>query len=75
MGIHPYWAATSVAGEGGQSFTEELFNQVKKAATHPNVVAIGECGLDFSAHFPPAQEQLPWFERQVELAVEVRTSC
>ncbi|CAN0554815.1 unnamed protein product, partial [Ectocarpus sp. 8 AP-2014] len=29
---------------------------------------VGECGLDYSEGFPAAELQLPWFERQVELA-------
>ncbi len=35
------------------------------------VRCVGECGLDYSEGFPSAQLQLPWFERQVELACKV----
>ena len=30
--------------------------------------AVGECGLDYSEHFPPAAKQQPWFEFQVRRA-------
>ena len=36
----------------------------------PLIAAIGECGLDASEVFPPIEEQLPWFEMQIELAQE-----
>ena len=35
------------------------------------VRCIGECGLDYSEGFPAADKQLPYFERQVQLACEV----
>lgn len=35
------------------------------------VRCVGECGLDFSEGFPPADKQLPYFERQVQIACEV----
>ena len=36
------------------------------------VVAIGECGLDFNRDFSPRPQQERWFEAQVELACELR---
>jgi len=45
---------------------EELYRLVKEA----NVVAVGECGLDFNRNFSPKQDQLRVFEQQLELAVE-----
>lgn len=35
------------------------------------VRCVGECGLDYSEGFPSATLQLPWFEKQVELACKV----
>lgn len=35
------------------------------------VRCVGECGLDYSEGFPSAELQLPWFEKQVELACKV----
>lgn len=37
------------------------------------VRCVGECGLDYSEGFPSAELQLPWFERQVELACKVKS--
>ena len=34
------------------------------------IKAIGECGLDYSNHFPDKEHQQRWFEIQVELAVK-----
>lgn len=41
-------------------------------ASLPQTVAIGECGLDFNRDFSPRPVQLEWFERQVELAIELQ---
>lgn len=39
----------------------------------PNLIAaIGECGLDASDGFPPLEDQIPWFEAQVQWAREFR---
>ena len=35
------------------------------------VVAVGECGLDTTAGFPPLDMQIPWFEAQLDLAFEM----
>jgi TatD DNase family protein len=37
----------------------------------PQVVAVGECGLDFHYDFAPRDLQRAWFARQLELAGEV----
>ena len=39
-------------------------------STHPEVVAIGECGLDFNRNFSPRKEQEYCFEAQLEMAVD-----
>lgn len=41
------------------------------AARPEGLVAIGECGLD-SAIALPLAEQLPWFERHLQLACELK---
>src|SRR5690606_18676647 len=41
-------------------------------AHHPNVKAIGECGLDFNRNFSPKNVQLSVFEAQLELTAELK---
>ena len=61
-GVHPHHAkdcdATTIA-------------TLRALAEENNVVAIGECGLDFNRNFSPPDVQERWFEAQLELAAEV----
>lgn len=41
-------------------------------AREPEVVAVGETGLDYNRNFSPAADQLRVFEQQLDLAVETR---
>uniref|UniRef100_A0A7R9WT86 TatD related DNase n=1 Tax=Craspedostauros australis TaxID=1486917 RepID=A0A7R9WT86_9STRA len=41
-------------------------------ANAPWCAAVGECGLDASEGFPPIDDQIPWFRKQVELAEELQ---
>jgi len=70
-GVHPYWSFTGEKWPGGATFSETLFAEVRKYAKLPQVLAVGECGLDYSPQFPPSTEQHLWFDRQVSLAAEV----
>jgi len=45
---------------------------LRRLASHQEVVAIGECGLDFHRNFSPRPEQEKWFEAQVALAEELQ---
>mmetsp|Transcript_12237 Transcript_12237/g.29048 ORF Transcript_12237/g.29048 Transcript_12237/m.29048 type:complete len:376 (-) Transcript_12237:358-1485(-) len=70
VGIHPYHVrdesllATPV---------EEHVNRLKGllAANRSVCAAVGECGLDASEGFPPLEDQIPWFRRQIEIAQEL----
>jgi TatD DNase family protein len=44
---------------------------LRQLAGQSAVVAIGECGLDYNRDFSPRNVQREWFEKQLELAVEL----
>ena len=58
-GVHPHDAARC----DGQTL-----DALRALATNPQVVAIGECGLDFNRDFSPRPVQVEVFKRQVQLA-------
>lgn len=62
-GVHPH---------DSQSCTERTIPELRRLAAHHEVVAIGECGLDFNRNFSPRPEQEKWFEAQVALAEELQ---
>lgn len=62
VGVHPHNAKDAAQG---------YLDQLRQLAHDPNVVAIGECGLDFNRNFSPPDTQLRVFEEQLELATEV----
>lgn len=61
-GIHPHDAKSC----GGDTLA-----QLKELAAMPQVVAIGECGLDYNRDFSPRDVQRKWFGEQVRLAQEL----
>jgi TatD DNase family protein len=63
VGIHP--------NETGE-LNEERFEWLKEKAKHPKNVAIGEIGLDYYWDTPDHETQKLWFERQIELAGELK---
>lgn len=60
-GIHPHY--TKDSSDGDIVTLRELVSQ-------SNVVAIGECGLDFNRNFSPPAIQLKRFEQQLVIACE-----
>jgi TatD DNase family protein len=62
-GVHPHHA---------KELTEELLAQLGQLATLPQVVAVGECGLDYFRDLSPRAVQQKTFHRQLELAARVR---
>jgi TatD DNase family protein len=62
-GIHPHDANT---------LNRESINILRELAAQPEVVAIGEMGLDFNRNFSTPAEQEKAFEAQLELAVELQ---
>ncbi len=63
VGVHP-----SETGE----LNEDNFAWLKEAVRMPKVVAVGEIGLDYYWDTPEHGIQKKWFERQMELAKEVK---
>ncbi|NRA60148.1 MAG: TatD family hydrolase [Psychrobium sp.] len=58
-GIHPHDA---------KSFDDNSLSVLKELLAQPEVVAVGECGLDFNRDFSPREQQIYAFEQQLELA-------
>ena len=61
-GVHPHHA---------QELTTQRMPQLEELARHPEVVAVGECGLDYFRNFSPPAAQRQAFHRQLELAARI----
>lgn len=73
VGIHP----NQVRDSDIHTLHEEWFTELKQLAEHPKVVAIGECGLDYSASHGTITEeekvrQAEVFLQHISLAVELK---
>lgn len=62
-GVHPH---------DTRNCSEDTISELRKLATNTEVVAIGECGLDFNRDYSPRPDQEKWFEAQVALAEELQ---
>ncbi|MGB8326192.1 MAG: TatD family hydrolase, partial [Steroidobacteraceae bacterium] len=58
-GVHPHHASGLTAGD---------LQTLRTLAAHPEVVALGECGLDYYRDFSPRPAQREAFARQLEIA-------
>lgn len=63
VGIHPHDADTA---------DEEALNALRSLVEHPQVVAVGEIGLDYYRDYSPRSLQRRAFHDQLALAAEVR---
>jgi TatD DNase family protein len=61
-GVHPHHA---------KDFDGSTVDALRALAGQPEVVSLGECGLDFNRNFSPQQAQLSCFEAQLKLAAEL----
>jgi TatD DNase family protein len=61
-GVHPHEAKT---------LDSHRLAQLRRLATEPEVVAVGECGLDYDRNFSPPEDQRRAFEMQLELACDL----
>lgn len=60
-GVHPHHAS---------EFDEHSAVALRELLANPNVVAVGECGLDFYRDFSPRDRQREAFSAQLDLAAE-----
>jgi len=60
-GVHPHHAT---------EHTDECDAELRALHRHPEVVAVGECGLDYYRDFSPRHVQRDAFERQLQIAVD-----
>jgi len=62
-GLHPHHAS---------DYSADLISELRDIAGHKNVVAVGECGLDFNRNFSSRKEQIRAFEAQLDMAIETQ---
>lgn len=63
VGVHPHHA---------NEYSNQSLAALEGLASHKNVVAIGETGLDFNRNFSSKSEQITAFESQLELAIKTQ---
>jgi TatD DNase family protein len=61
-GVHPHEA---------RFCNNSTIENLKELAIKHKAIAIGECGLDYNRDFSPRDIQRIWFEKQIELAIEL----
>jgi len=62
-GVHPHFAST---------LSGAAMDQLRQLARQPEVVAVGECGLDYHRKLSPIDAQRKAFEAQLELAADLK---
>jgi len=62
-GVHPHHAST---------LSQDALEDLRGLLSRPEVVAVGECGLDYNRNFSPQDAQRRAFEAQLELAADVK---
>ncbi|KAA0201888.1 hypothetical protein HAZT_HAZT000262 [Hyalella azteca] len=62
-GVHPHEAKT---------WGDDTLDELRSLLQQQEVVAVGECGLDFNRNFSPPELQIQVFEKQVELACTLK---
>ena len=61
-GVHPHHAV---------EYTNECDAEMRALHAHPEVVAVGECGLDYFRDFSPRPAQRRAFERQLQIGADL----
>lgn len=65
------WSTAGVHPHDSSGWTQETASGIRQLAIQPEVVAIGECGLDFNRNFSTPEEQERAFSAQLALAAEL----
>lgn len=65
------WTTAGIHPHDASQFTDQTIKALRALAKSSQVVAIGECGLDFNRNFSTPKEQLFAFEEQLKLACEL----
>ncbi len=60
-GVHPHHAS---------AYDDASDARIRELLLKPQVVAVGECGLDYFRNFSPRHAQLEAFRRQLEIAID-----
>lgn len=60
-GVHPHHAA---------DYGDDTDRTLRELLVHPEVVAVGEAGLDYHRNYSPRPAQIKAFERQIEIALD-----
>ncbi|AXQ29866.1 YchF/TatD family DNA exonuclease [Solimonas sp. K1W22B-7] len=60
-GLHPHHAS---------DWNDELAAEIRELAQHPEVVSLGECGLDYNRNYSPHDAQQLAFRAQLEIAAD-----
>lgn len=70
---HPgvLYATAGVHPHGARDWQTDMLADLTALAANPEVVALGETGLDFNRNYSPQADQERAFEAQLELAVEL----
>jgi len=65
------WSTAGVHPHDSSGWTQETAEAIRRLAALPQVVAIGECGLDFNRNFSTPAQQEEAFSAQLALAAEL----
>lgn len=65
------WSTAGVHPHHASEWSGETAATLRRLADKPQVVAIGECGLDFNRNFSEPEQQAYAFNAQLELAAEL----
>jgi len=63
VGLHPHDAG---------DYSSDTLSELRDMLQRKNVVAVGECGLDYNRNFSSRKDQIRAFEAQLELAIELQ---